>query len=587
VRQGPDRQPRRDRRPGDPGLPGARHRQRRRLLRGRPAIAPRPPGRRGVRAGGRDGSRELPEHRCHPRRGHGQRGRRRPSRLRLLQREPRLRPGPGLARGDVRRPAARGHGGDGRQGVVAGGRNRGGGAGGTRQRRAGHLRRGDPRLRRRPRLAGGHQGVVRGRWPGHEGGERAGRGGGRPRFRPEGGPGVLRQLRGVPRAVPGLAPPRRDAGLRRHPRERGLDGRAGLLEPAAPPEAHRGDTCPRDDARAPPGDGRRGGGGDQGVRLHERRHRGVPHPAGRVLLSGDEHPAAGRAPAHRARLRDRPGGRAAARRVGGGPVVHPGQPRPPRPRDRVPGQRGGRGGWPLHALAGHPHPLLTAGRVRRAHRRGLRRRRRGHPALRQPHRQGAHVGSGARGGAAENAPGPAGDVDRGHLDQHRRPPPHPRTSRLRGEPPLHPLGRGGPGLLRPDLDALGLGCDDPGRGRPQRRRRGRRTALRRPRLVARAAGWLLGCLDGCAGRAAQRRVGFSRSGGAGGRRPDRRPHAGNDHRGAGGGGRGGGGRSRHVRARGDEDGERGRRRASRHRHGGPRLARGQRQRGRRAVRARV
>ena len=63
AHQGPDRQPGRDRRPGHPCLPGIRHRHGRRLLRARPGRAPRPPRRRSLRAGGRDGGRELPQHR--------------------------------------------------------------------------------------------------------------------------------------------------------------------------------------------------------------------------------------------------------------------------------------------------------------------------------------------------------------------------------------------------------------------------------------------------------------------------------------------------------------------------------------------
>ena len=63
-----DRQPWRDRRPGHPRLPGARHRHRRRLLRPRPRRPARPPGRRGVRARRPDRRRELPEHRGDPRR---------------------------------------------------------------------------------------------------------------------------------------------------------------------------------------------------------------------------------------------------------------------------------------------------------------------------------------------------------------------------------------------------------------------------------------------------------------------------------------------------------------------------------------
>ena len=60
----------------------------------------------------------------------------------------------------------------------------------------------------------------------------------------------------------------------------------------------------------------RGGAGRRGGRLPQRRHGRVPARPGhrRVLLPGDEHPAAGRAPGHRGGLRRRPGRGAAAGR---------------------------------------------------------------------------------------------------------------------------------------------------------------------------------------------------------------------------------------------------------------------------------
>ena len=74
-------------------------------------------------------------------------------------------------------------------------------------------------------------------------------------------------------------------------------------------------------------DGRGGGDRGQGVRLRERRHRRVPLPGRRVLLPGDEHPAAGRAPGHRARHRPRPRRVAAAGGVGRAARLHPGRDR--------------------------------------------------------------------------------------------------------------------------------------------------------------------------------------------------------------------------------------------------------------------
>ena len=59
----------------------------------------------------------------------------------------------------------------------------------------------------------------------------------------------LRPVRELPRALPHLAPARRGAGLRRHPRQRRLPRHPGLLGPAPPPEAHRGERRRR---RSPP-----------------------------------------------------------------------------------------------------------------------------------------------------------------------------------------------------------------------------------------------------------------------------------------------------------------------------------------------
>ena len=81
---------------------------------------------------------------------------------------------------------------------------------------------------------------------------------------------------------------------------------------AAPPEGRRGDP-----ARASPGDpkgtARRGACCRGRDRLRRRGHGGVPRRRRHqpLLVPGDEHPAPGRAPGHRARARGRPGGGAA------------------------------------------------------------------------------------------------------------------------------------------------------------------------------------------------------------------------------------------------------------------------------------
>ena len=64
--------------------------------------------------------------------------------------------------------------------------------------------------------------------------------------------------------------------------------------------------------------------GRRGLRLRQRRHRRVPLPGRRVLLPGDEHPAAGRAPGHRAGHRPRPRRVAATGGVRRAPRLHPG-----------------------------------------------------------------------------------------------------------------------------------------------------------------------------------------------------------------------------------------------------------------------
>ena len=174
-----------------------------------------------------------------------------------------------------------------------------------------------------------------------------GRGRRRPRVGAERGAQGLRPRRVLRRALPRLAPPHRDAGVRRHPRQRGVAGRARLLVPAPPPEAHRGEPGAELPRRRPPGHGRGGRQGGQGVRLRQRRHRRVPLPGRRVLLPGDEHPPPGRAPRHRARDGPRPRRAAAARRQRRAPLVRPGRHRTPGPLHRGPHQRREPGQGPL------------------------------------------------------------------------------------------------------------------------------------------------------------------------------------------------------------------------------------------------
>ena len=94
--------------------------------------------------------------------------------------------------------------------------------------------------------------------------------------------------------------------------------RAGVLDPAPPPEDRRGVAVARPSTTtlrrrmADAADRRR-----PRRRLRRRRHGRVPaRPGRRVLVPRDEHPAAGRAPGHRARHRARPRRAAARRRRG-------------------------------------------------------------------------------------------------------------------------------------------------------------------------------------------------------------------------------------------------------------------------------
>ena len=166
--------------------------------------------------------------------------------------------------------------GDGRQDRVEEARAEGRG-----QRRPGPSRRhqGRPRGgadRARDRLSGDDQGLGRRRRQGHA--HRAQRPAKCAKASARASSEARVELRRRPhlhREIHRAAAPHRDPGARRQPRQRRPSRRARMLDPAPPPEGHRGGAVPvprRRDARR---DGRAGGGAGQGGRLPLGRHRRV------------------------------------------------------------------------------------------------------------------------------------------------------------------------------------------------------------------------------------------------------------------------------------------------------------------------
>ena len=110
----------------------------------------------------------------------------------------------------------------------------------------------------------------------------------------------LRRRPRVHREVRREPAPHRDPGAGRRARQHRLPARARMLDPAPPPEGDRGGAVALHQRGHAQGHGRAGGGAGQGGEVPERGHGGVRGRQGpELLLPGDEHAAAGRAPGHR------------------------------------------------------------------------------------------------------------------------------------------------------------------------------------------------------------------------------------------------------------------------------------------------
>ena len=224
--------------------------------------------------------------------------------------------------------------------------------------------------------------------------------------------------------------------------------RARVLDPAPPPEDHRGGARRRrwTTGCAPSCRGR-GGRGRAGHRLRRAR---APSSScwtadGALLLPGDEHPAAGRAPGHRAGHRPRPGRAAARRSPRGtplpaevtaaadhrprdrGPAVRRGPRRrlPARDRDRAPVRRSpASAGVRVDAgvarrLGGEPRTTTRCWpRSSRTARPGTRPPAAGAPLWRRPASTGSPPTGTCSSGCCASPSFRAGEIDTGYLDRH-------------------------------------------------------------------------------------------------------------------------------------------------------------------------
>ena len=233
VHEAPHRQSRGDRLPGDAHRAPARHPYRRGLFRRGPRRAARRDGRRGVAARSRGRGAELPRRRAGDRGGEGGGRGRGASRVRIPGRESRVRRRLRCRRPRLRRSAGRrgsGHGAEGR------GEARDGGRGRTRRSRLPRGRPGPATLHARAREIGFPvlvKAVAGGGGKGLRARRCRGRIRGGARRRAARGPVQFRQRPGADRALHRATAPRRGAGVRRRPRQRGASLRAGLARCSA------------------------------------------------------------------------------------------------------------------------------------------------------------------------------------------------------------------------------------------------------------------------------------------------------------------------------------------------------------------
>ncbi len=219
-------------------------------------------------------------------------------------------------RAGLHRAAACGHRRPGRQGGLQGAGREGRGAGRARDDRTGRRSEGGASSRPGNRLPAPAQAGRGRRRQGHAHRELRRRSFGQcDAARPRGDAQGLRRRPGVRGEVHPGRPAHRNPGHGRPARQRDPPGRARVLGAAPLPEGDRGvpfrggrprAAPPHGRVRLPPG-GRRG--------LRQRRDGGIhPGPGGQLLLPGDEHAPAGRAPGDRNGDRPGPRGAAAARR---------------------------------------------------------------------------------------------------------------------------------------------------------------------------------------------------------------------------------------------------------------------------------